>query len=457
MPAAERSTEPLDYRPLSLTALASLVLAGAFAVVVLVCAAVAYRQGKPLDLGVFGLTPWISGGLALLGWWQVQRSEGTRAGAKLAVWGGLLSVLVGLPYGAYRSAVNLALRQQATTFTLQWFDKLKAGDMYGAFYDTLLPAERQIFDPSRPDRIEERFGASENPGRVPLRRFETSELIRLVVNGGQDTQVEPRGVTRSEYSEGSYWVERAFDVRTPEGSFEAVITLNGMESPRDFKGRQWYLRFDFSGIPHKEKAMMTALGDERNRLRASAYQFASNWARELRAGHFDAVVLDTAPPAVRREYDARLAATQLAATAGDPLGSLALAEAARQQLLEPRRRAFLDGALVSLEHFKTSPPADLVQEIKRRLLPDSVEPIQFTLDQQIFPVTEVNGRIRVGLDLQLMLPPRYSADGQLVVEAEAGAARDPDLSVWRVAALELHRARAITDPNDPRSMMRGRR
>ena len=41
-----------------------------------------------------------------LGWLQVQRSEGTRAGAALAVWGIRLCVVLGLGYWAYYAATR---------------------------------------------------------------------------------------------------------------------------------------------------------------------------------------------------------------------------------------------------------------------------------------------------------------------------------------------------------------
>ena len=60
------------------------------------------RSGRALALAV-----------SALGWLQVQRSEGTRAGGRLALWGLALSAFFGLTYGAYLLASFAALRQQA--------------------------------------------------------------------------------------------------------------------------------------------------------------------------------------------------------------------------------------------------------------------------------------------------------------------------------------------------------
>src|SRR5262249_57105995 len=92
----------IDYKPLSLLAVAGLAVAVVFTSVVLVSAVIALLKGEP-----FFLPEWIvvvplgAAVLSGLGLWEVSSSEGTRAGAALARWGLWISILVGVGYFTY--------------------------------------------------------------------------------------------------------------------------------------------------------------------------------------------------------------------------------------------------------------------------------------------------------------------------------------------------------------------
>src|SRR5436309_12808115 len=99
----------IDYKPLSLLAVAGLSVAVFFTLGVLVSGIVALLKGEP-----FFLPEWIivvpvgAAILSGLGLWEVSSSERTRAGAALARWGLWISILVGVGYFTYEGSTGLA-------------------------------------------------------------------------------------------------------------------------------------------------------------------------------------------------------------------------------------------------------------------------------------------------------------------------------------------------------------
>src|SRR5262245_43288299 len=125
MPPAEES-----YRALSLLALAGFGLGAVYALSLIVLALVSFFARKPLFLsGLSFLVPVLAVVLCVLASVRIRRSEGTLAGASLVHWGLVLSLLVGLGYGAYRAGMYFAIKQQAQRFTERWLELLREGDM----------------------------------------------------------------------------------------------------------------------------------------------------------------------------------------------------------------------------------------------------------------------------------------------------------------------------------------
>src|SRR5438128_1745040 len=94
--------DTIQYKPLSLLAVAGLIVAGLFAVILLVNAGAAFFKGEPFFLGGVVIAVAMCGAvLSGLGLWQVATSEGTRAGAAIAKWGLGISIVGGLGYFTY--------------------------------------------------------------------------------------------------------------------------------------------------------------------------------------------------------------------------------------------------------------------------------------------------------------------------------------------------------------------
>jgi len=64
--------------------------------------------------------------------------------ASAAFWTAVLTCAV---YGAYLIAVDLAIRNQASQFSITWFDKIATAPIEVAFLSCLDPATRQSLDP----------------------------------------------------------------------------------------------------------------------------------------------------------------------------------------------------------------------------------------------------------------------------------------------------------------------
>ena len=75
------------YRPLSGLAVAGVIVAGLYGLLLIVCAVVALWRGDPFLLPLWLLIlPAAGVGLSLLGRWHILRSEDTRAGLPLTCW-----------------------------------------------------------------------------------------------------------------------------------------------------------------------------------------------------------------------------------------------------------------------------------------------------------------------------------------------------------------------------------
>src|SRR5690349_11341761 len=151
---AEHIAPPPVYRRVSGFAIASLILGGLFALVLLIMVAWGLRDQSPVLLPAYlQAVPVVGIGLALTGLILIGRSEGTLSGRKLATWGLGICALTALGYWAYYAALSFAVGDQAETFARNWFQKIMAsGDdpvqLNSAFLDTQEPAQRQRINPS---------------------------------------------------------------------------------------------------------------------------------------------------------------------------------------------------------------------------------------------------------------------------------------------------------------------
>jgi hypothetical protein len=298
----ETPAEDFVYRPLSGVAVAGVLVSGVFAVVLLVCGAVALWRGEPFLLPLWLLLLPVAGvALSLLGRWHILRSENTRAGLNLTRYGLWTGLVAGLGYGAFYFATGLAVTNQSNSFLVDkgadtgYLKHLQEGDVNRAFLLTRSLSERSGANPNDDEAMLDQFDApADKDPRGLLSQFKLDPLVRRITAPSAAAEFEPLGVRNWSYENRGYKVERFYRVTTREGSFEVLLTTQSVDTP---EGRKWFVHW----VPKQGLAPMT-LKDEGKRLEAVRRQsaaFANAWLQKLTQGQTVAAFLDTQPAAQR--------------------------------------------------------------------------------------------------------------------------------------------------------------
>jgi hypothetical protein len=444
------------YRPLSVPAAAGFALAALYAGFLVVEAVVAWPSGTPLLMPAAWLL-WPAAALVVsaLGWVRVQRSEGTRAGGRLASWGMLLSVLFGLGYGAYHAAAYHALQQQAEGLADRWINLLRDGRLDEAFLLTLPPKQRpEAAGAALHRQLERRFNVNQlgDPQAV-LATFGKSPLVRLFGPGdageaGTGIETQPLGVRAWEYRDGAYHVQVGYKVTTPEREAEVQVVLSGSEGEARQEGRQWVVVANDSKILRQVRIF--PLGQRLSALRASSRQFIEAWTTKLGTGRFEEAYLEAQDPSrreeLRREYVARLALA-VPATALDPCAAGPLLDDEWGRLVYlPGYRDFRDGSPVRVAPDAYWTDARLAQEIPAEVKTLLERPgqsgargIQFEDVATVAWRRDGNQfRLRHGFHM-VVGNQKHAVTGDVIVATDARVLEeDAPRPVWQLVGLELH-------------------
>jgi hypothetical protein len=489
-PPQLRTTEsrptPEAYRPVSVLAIAGLSIAVLQTVLILSFAVNALLKATPLvDPWIlpFALVTLVAGALvSLLAWWQIRQSEGTRAGLALAKWGWWLSLLSGLGYLAYYFAIDAAVGLDAKKFTDKWFDKLREGDLNGAFVLTRDPERQKNISPNNPEDMKP-FTVKGPHGYSDLQQFESKDLIRFVLQGGKKADVQSLGVREWEYNSDAktYQVKLGYRVKTPEGSMDCLVTVKGSNKSG---GRQWQV----TDASLAGNAKLSDLGLTVDAWSNQSAKVATGFLLKLAAGHTWEAYLDQVEPRERERlraefavwnrqhlaaWAASLPAAGPACAAGFPAGS----ELART-VPPPSEgyRQFVEGKfLTGQEAFLVKEPAEkeLQEDRLRSLLslfrgptsewrmvhPRSNQPLFRPLGRMAMWKREPaeddedpNGRMRLTHRYQLFLVPVVAAeagagqkepprnrtyDVNVVVESDRGPITLNRKPNWRIVGLEM--------------------
>jgi hypothetical protein len=462
------------YRPVSVLAIAGLSIALLQSLLLLGFAINALVKGSPLvDPWIlpFALISLMAGGLlSLLAWWQIRQSEGTRAGLALAKWGWWLSLLFGLGYLAYYFAIDAAVGLEAKKFTDKWLDKLRDGDINGAFVMTLDPERQKNITPNNPEDMKP-FMVKSSRGPSDLQMFEVKDLTRFILQGGKDATVQSLGVHDWEYSSDAktYQVRLSYRIQTEEGTMDCLLTVKG--SKKSGGGRQWRItETTITGTPK-----LSDLGIAMDAWSNQSTKVAEGFLHKLAFGNTWEAYLDLEPPRERdrlrrvflawsRVHVATWAASAIGMGPGGVIerpASWALAST----ILPPAEgfRPFVEGKfLQGQEAFLAKQPTENEQQEARlrallsvfrgpageyRLLhPGINSPLFMRIGRMATWKREPNDRMRLTHNYQLYLaqvgtgprePPKYRYDIRLVTESDPGPVtidRKPD---WRIVSLEL--------------------
>ncbi len=176
------------YAPIAWAAVAALVLACGFVVVLGYLAVASYFKGLPLTDSWIPFVPALVVMLAFVARRQIRASEGTRTGEVYANAAWWIAVVSGVAFVAYLLAVNFTVQRDAKKVFNGWADSLKDLDAFNPSDPNLLEASWLVLPPgvrpaSKKDaaRIEQAFGDA-------VAGFRQTDVVRLCQrNRGQLT------------------------------------------------------------------------------------------------------------------------------------------------------------------------------------------------------------------------------------------------------------------------------
>jgi hypothetical protein len=467
-PFTRDTAEARGYKPLSVTTVVGLSVAVLYALVLAVLAVAAWYSETPLPLAWWPLlVPLAAGVISALGWLQVQRSEGTRAGGRLGLWGLGISLLAGLSYCAYLIAALLALGQEAASFAQGWLDDIREGRMDEAMVKTMPPESRPSGKKGADlhSEVELRFNISPDGSfKGGLTNLSESDPY-LALNHGRPGDAAPEVTVRRvglmkgppDYRPAGYRVQLGFEFTTPDWDGELEVTLQASENRE--KGRDWYVV-----VPETK---LTRLVDTHNRLarmdqvlRPNSMKFLREWLQLLEGRQLGIAYIETRLPEERLPLVRELWARQLALTlapAYPPARAEPLVDTeAGRRLNMPGYARFVAGGLVQPVHFwapkdmPNAPPRNLpalIPSLARQWFEDPGHRFAPTIkwDEVRMPSFEVkDGRLRLYNRFQGGVMHRYVVDGTIVVDTDARALDDDsETQEWRVAAVELYNGHEV--------------
>jgi hypothetical protein len=275
--------EASHYRPLSPLAIAGLVLAVIYALAVCVLAVVAWRSRVPLLMPWLLLVPLAAAAISITASRKIRRAEGGLGGLGLTYWGMVLSALFGFGYLAYIASTEVVVRSEVSSFTRDWLETLRQGDVYRAFLATVPAAQRQGDTPENLPRLRARYGIGRYGQKGPLPRFLEHELVQILQQAGPEARIESEGVRTWTYTEKGYYAEQDYQISTREGVFDVSIPVWGgkaTDRQQDEGLRQWHVMAANEQLRVQLRSR-TPLGETLRALRHSGGRFVQEWGRKV--------------------------------------------------------------------------------------------------------------------------------------------------------------------------------
>ncbi|MBI3409058.1 MAG: hypothetical protein HY040_11980 [Planctomycetes bacterium] len=277
-PGESQPGEPAVYCPMSGAAVAGFVLAILFAALVAIILLLGLSQGNPFFFPKWALAVPAAGALlGFMGQLQVRRSEGTRAGLKLARWAIGLSVTLGLACATFSFVTEMAVTQQANAFLMEdgpdsgFFPRLIKGvadpkALREAFLLTIRPSERTGAKPANELAMQKMFDPIEqkkaniNPGK--LTQFRTNPIVGQFLLGDPATlKVEPLGVVDWKFENRSYQVTRKYRFTFPNFTIDLPVEVKSSEGGEG-EQRKWYVTLPtLTGIDIAKSARSAAIAN----------------------------------------------------------------------------------------------------------------------------------------------------------------------------------------------------
>jgi len=473
------TSDTIDYKPMSLLAVAGLVVSSLYAAFVLLSAVIALVKGQPFFVpGWMFFVPVLGAVLSAAGLWEINSAEGTKAGTKVAKWGLWLSLLVGIGYFTYQTFTGLAIVQQASHFVMQkdakqgesgFFPLIQSDrdvDLDTAFLFTVNWAERSNAQPGRPQGMAMLDQPSATWPKGRWTQFLESHLVRLLRQSPPSaTKIEELGVTEWSYEQGSYKIVRPYRITTPDGVYEIVLIVSSQEAEAEGERRRW--KIDFNSATPLVPSERTAEGLRKKSLREHSFDFL----HDPKYGFFDKLAkrqpvgawLATQMPSERMQLEERagevLALTPLVLAAGGA-AAVDLNATQHEGLLEvflpgykPLAKAAeyfqnLDGFRISSADYRARVQALALQALTPEKL--GLHPFKELVFDETAPIQMKNGEILISHPFEILLnleDPKAGSMG-IILHGKAVLAAsdklDPSSATadqeWRVARVEFVRA-----------------
>ena len=453
---AEPELEP--YRPVSLLAVAGFAVVSLWACFLVIGALVALISKTPWLLPYWTvLFPLAGIALSAVARFRIKQSEGTQTGTALTSWGVFLGVVPTLGYWAYYVALCVVVGPEAESITREWFNHLQSGNVDAAFCLTLQPVERPHKKPdgSIPhDDLEKMNYKVVETGLAPVgpyERFCHNRLVRIVQQGGTATQVQLIRASSPEYQGKEYVVRREYQISTPEGSWNVMVTVHTAENERSGRsaGRRWYVFMNETGIT--ADLPLTPLGERMQILQSDSRNYLNAWMKPVMG------------PAHLVAQNGTAAAL---APAGGPAASLlqvvVTARASESDVFRPRiaidrhdpwapEKLRSSSLLADVEAILQRPGGDLASVItlaevrparwrKEKGLLIIEHDFRLRLPPSPLPLSPAAGERGWGEGEQKQSPRSRVVEGVWMVETDSRAVDDRSSPRWRLGGIRLERA-----------------
>jgi hypothetical protein len=287
--------EAVGYAPVAPLAVVALGISVVTALIIAGLWLTANHSGKPIYQPAL-LLPGLAGAvIALVAGKQIRASDGTKSGRKLAsvaLWTAGLTCAI---YIAYLIAVDLAIRNESSKFSIAWIDKVATAPSEAALLDCLDPATRQSIDPQDHNGIRERFDNE-------LAAFRRNDIIRLIRRSSVSHDVKLLGIREWSLADGGYVVHQVFEFHGPEGKFELRCPVLGRDMPAMGR-RSWQVSARRLDMASRE---MTALGRLVFDLQLESHRHLMEWTQAINSGKSHDAFLETLPLTQREAFKNRL-------------------------------------------------------------------------------------------------------------------------------------------------------
>lgn len=330
IPAAQRPAEP-GYQPLSGYAVAAAIVAGVFALALVVLVGIGlWSRRTPLSYELL-LVPVSGVILSIIARSHVRNAEGTRTGMRLANGSWWVCMLGGAGFAAFLAANDVALRRESQRQADGFLEALRSGREQEAFDRFVLPPEmRGRADVGTPE-YEQVYGAFGYPA------FVNHPVVYGIRTSGSATKIEHLGARDVGQEGDGFKATHKYRITIPEGVFVTQLKLVASE-PRGGGKPQWHIDYGRSiGVTVPEWESMSRYGKLEMQAQEEAEKFARDWMGHLTSGRLGLANLYTRPQAERERGTAELTAAAALAGAGlfaQPVGPSGQPRPAVDELLK---------------------------------------------------------------------------------------------------------------------------